>query len=337
MLTLGIETSCDETAAAVTRDGRTVLSNVISSQIKYHKKYGGVVPEIASRKHLQSINFIIDQALKSARCRIKDIDNIAVTTGPGLVGALLIGISTAKSIAYSNRISLVGVNHLEGHIFSNFLGRAELKPPFLALIVSGGHSDLVYMSDYGSYQVLGRTRDDAVGEAYDKVAKIYGLGYPGGPVIDKLAKKGNPELVAFPRVKMKNESLDFSFSGIKTAVVNYMRNNKSGGRSRIKVSDILASFQSAIVDMLLKNTMKAAKMKKAGAIVIGGGVAANSYLRSSFSRAFSDRGIRIYYPEPIFCTDNAAMIACVGYYKAAKKKGVKTSGPIEARANMKIS
>ncbi len=352
MLILGIETSCDDTSAAIVKDGRKVLSNVVSSQDRFHSKYGGVVPEIASRKHLEIVNFVVSDALDSAGCGFSDIDAVAVTQGPGLVGSLLIGIMTAKTIAYVNKIPLLGINHIEGHIFSNLLERSELKPPFLSLVVSGGHSELIWVKDYGKYEVLGRTRDDAAGEVYDKVAKYFGLGYPGGPVIDRLAKNGRPDAVRFPRAKLKDGSLDFSFSGIKTAVINHGRSidaelrnkelkQKKGKFAKIQgldektMADILASFQKTVVDMLMENTLIAARRKQAGTIVIGGGVASNTWLRKKFSEAAESKSIRVFYPGKGFSTDNAAMIACAGYYGLRDgKKGSPMS--LTATANMSV-
>ena len=352
MIILGIETSCDDTAAAVVKDGRTVLSSVTSSQDQFHKKYGGVVPEIASRKHLETINLVIQEALEKAGHVFKEIDAIAVTQGPGLVGSLLIGIMTAKALAYVYKKPLIAVNHLEGHIFSCLLGRKNLKPPFLSLIISGGHSDLVYVRAYGVYEMLGRTRDDAVGETYDKVAKILGLGYPGGPVIDRLARDGNTEAVKFPKAKMKDNSLDFSFSGVKTAVINHIRNtgskNSAGKQSREKAGsllfkhldkktmlDIIASFQKTVVETLLDNTMIAAKKMRAKTVTVCGGVSANSYLRKKFTGAFNAEGTKLYFPEMEYCTDNAAMIACAGYYSPVRKK-LKPISPIAPLANMEL-
>ncbi len=353
MLILGIETSCDDTAASVVREGREMLSGVISSQDRFHRKYGGVVPEIASRRHLETVNLIIDEALECAGCSFDDIDAIAVTQGPGLVGSLLIGIMTAKALAYVYSKPLVAVNHLEGHIFSSLIGRPELEPPFLSLIVSGGHSDLIWVNDYCDYEVMGRTRDDAAGEAFDKVAKYFNLGYPGGPVIDRMAKEGNPEAIIFPRAKMKDNRLDFSFSGIKTAVVNYVRNTSAAGKNRgikqkkgkpevieIKdkklMADILASFQNTVVGMLLDNTLAAAEIKNTKTIVIGGGVAANSCLRRKFREAAEKEGLKLYYPEISLCTDNAAMIACAGYYRIKKRKPGQCLA-LTARANLPVT
>jgi len=321
MLILGIETSCDETAASVVEDGRRILSNVVSSQIDIHRKYGGVVPELASRKHLETINLVVKEALSRARCSFKELDGVAVTNGPGLVAALLIGLATAKAIAYAFELPLVGVNHIEGHIFSNFLEHPDNKfstekliPPFIALVVSGGHSDLVFVKDYGKYELLGRTRDDAVGEAFDKVAKLLSLGYPGGPIIDETARKGDAEAIRFPQARMKDNSLDFSFSGLKTAVVNFVKNHSCPTESR-SIADIAACFQRAAIEALVENTFCAMEEKGMEKLVLGGGVASNSHLRNVFKNRAEEKGIELYFPPPALCTDNAAMVGCVGYYK----------------------
>jgi len=341
MLVLGIETSCDETAASVVEDGRRILSNVVSSQIDIHRKYGGVVPELASRKHLETINFVIEQALSQARCSFRELDSIAITNGPGLVAALLIGLATAKAMAYVFELALIGVNHIEGHIFSNFLDHREnrfltdkLVPPFIALVVSGGHSDLVFVEDYGKYELLGRTRDDAVGESFDKVAKLLHLGYPGGPIIDELARKGDSEAINFPLAHMKDSSLDFSFSGLKTAVVNFVKNQKLPIESRL-VTDIAACFQRAAIEALVEKTFSALQKKRLHRLVLGGGVASNSYLRDTFKNRAEENGIELYYPSPVLCTDNAAMIACVGFYKM--EYGVPSPfESVKAEANLEL-
>jgi len=322
MLVLGIETSCDETSASVVEDGRKILSNVVSSQIDIHKKYGGVVPELASRKHLETVNFVVEQALSVARCSFRELDAIAVTNGPGLVAALMIGLATAKAIAYAFQLPAIGVNHIEGHIFSNFLEHPEnrfsiekLAPPFIALVISGGHSDLVFVKDYGKYELLGRTRDDAVGESFDKVAKLLRLGYPGGPIIDEISQSGDPEAIKFPLAHMKEDSLDFSFSGLKTAVVNFVKNSNIPIESQ-PIADIVACFQRAAVEALAEKTFRAIQEKGMDKVVLGGGVASNSYLRNIFRMRVEKNGIELYYPPRPLCTDNAAMIGCVGYYKA---------------------
>lgn len=318
-LTLGIETSCDETAISVVADGREVLSNVISSQIDIFKKYGGVVPEIASRHHLENINGVLESALREAgetyeALSLDDIDLIGVTMGPGLVGALLMGISTAKALAFAKEKPLVGVHHLMGHISANFLESKELEPPFLALIVSGGHTEIAEVKSYTECEVIGGTRDDAIGEAYDKVARVLGLGYPGGPKIDKLAKEGNPEAIAFKRVFLEKGSYDFSFSGLKTAVLNYINSEKQAGREIMR-ADVAASFQQAAQDVIVTKTMEACEARGEKKLVLAGGVAANSKLRAMLEDECAKRGIRLYCPRPILCTDNAAMIASAAYYK----------------------
>ena len=314
ILILGIETSCDETAAAVVKNGREVLSNVINSQIDIHKQYGGVVPEIASRCHIEAVNVVIDEALEKAGVTFSDIDAIAVTYGPGLVGALLVGVSTAKALAYALKKPLVHVHHIKGHICANYVAHHDLKPPFICLVASGGHSHIVYAEDFMKYEIMGMTRDDAAGEAFDKIARILGLGYPGGPKIDKLAKEGNPNAFEFPRVKMANDSLDFSFSGVKTAVLNYLHKLDQNGETYNK-ADIAASFQDAVTDVLCEHTIEAALMKNSKIIAIAGGVAANSALRAKMTEMAGEKGIKVLYPEPVLCTDNAVMIACAGYYE----------------------
>jgi len=313
-ITLGIETSCDETSIAVTAEGREVLSDIISSQIAVHTKFGGVVPEIASRHHLQNINGVLDQALSEAGVSLADVDLIGVTNGPGLIGAVVIGVATAKALSLAAGIPLVGVNHMHGHVSASYLQYPELEPPFLALIVSGGHTNIVEVTDYNRCTVLGGTRDDAVGEAYDKVARVVGLGYPGGPKVDRAAKDGDPEAVRFKRVYLENGSLDFSFSGLKTQVLNYINRERMAGRE-VNVADLSASFQQAMLDVLVDKTMLAAEQTRADRLVTAGGVAANSRLRKMLAEACGARGIRLYMPEPVLCTDNGAMIAAAAYYK----------------------
>ncbi len=310
---LGIESSCDETAASVVKNGREILSNVINTQIDFHKKYGGVVPEIASRKHIENIDSVIDEALLEANMTFDDIDAIAVTYGPGLVGALLIGVSSAKALSFALNKPLVPVNHIRGHISANFAAHTDLEPPFVCLVASGGHSHIVYVKDYTEFEVLGRTRDDAAGEAFDKIARVLGLGYPGGPLVDKLAKDGDPKAISFPRVRMDKNSLDFSFSGVKTAVINYIHKAEQKGEE-INKADVAASFQDAVTDVLCEHTIEAAIKKKVKTIAIAGGVAANSNLREKMTDLCKKRGISVIYPPPVLCTDNAAMIACAGYY-----------------------
>ena len=314
MLVLGIETSCDETAAAVVEDGKRMLSNVVASQIDIHSRFGGVVPELASRKHIQNIVPVILQALSCAGITLDAVDGIAVTQGPGLVGSLLVGISVAKSLAYTRELPIVGVNHLEGHIYSNFLEHADLEPPFMSLVVSGGHTDLVYVGPgKRQYEKLGQTMDDAAGEAFDKVAKLLELGYPGGPIIDKLSNKGDPKAIPFPRPVLREHFLNFSFSGLKTAVLNYILSEREKGHT-INPADVAASFQAAVVDVLTEKTLRAAEAKKLKVITLAGGVAANSALRRQLTQRCQEQGCELYYPtEAILCTDNAAMIASVGY------------------------
>ncbi|MBS4538092.1 tRNA (adenosine(37)-N6)-threonylcarbamoyltransferase complex transferase subunit TsaD [Clostridium sp. D2Q-11] len=317
IITLAIETSCDETSIGVLKNGREILSNRISSQIELHKKFGGVVPEVASRKHIETIDYILDDALKEANISLNDIDNIAVTYGPGLVGALLVGLSYGKALAYALDKPLVGVNHIEGHINANFIEHPELEPPFVCLIVSGGHSHLVYIKDYGEYEILGRTRDDAAGEAFDKIARAMNLGYPGGPIIDELSKEGNKDAVNFPRVYLEEDSFDFSFSGLKSAVLNYLNNQKQKDLD-IVVEDVAASFQQAVIEVLVNKTLRAANLKNSNIITIAGGVAANEGLRKLMEEKAKGLGIDVKYPSKILCTDNAAMIGCAGYYDYIK-------------------
>lgn len=313
-LTMGIETSCDETAIAILADGRTVLSNVISSQIDIFKNYGGVVPEIASRHHLENINGVLDQSLEEAGVTLDDIDLIGVTHGPGLVGALLMGVSTAKALAFAKDLPLVGVHHLMSHISANFIEYPELEPPFMALITSGGHTEIVKVSEYNKCEILGGTRDDAVGEAYDKVARVLGLGYPGGPKIDKIAKDGNPEAIHFKRVYLEKDSYDFSFSGLKTAVLNYINTEKQAGRE-INRADVAASFQEAVMDVITEKAVDAVKASGMDKLAMAGGVAANSRLREKLGALCEKEGIQLYRPHPALCTDNGAMVACAAYYK----------------------
>ena len=333
VLILAIESSCDETAAAVVRNGRDMLSNVISSQIDLHTIYGGVVPEIASRKHIENINPVISQALDDAGVTLDDITAIAVTYGPGLVGALLVGVAEAKAIAFARNLPLVGVNHMEGHISANFIEHKDLEPPFLCLIVSGGHTELVWMKDYGVFETVGRTRDDAAGEAFDKVARAVGLGYPGGPKIDKEAKKGNPDAIEFPRTHIADAPYDFSFSGLKSAVLNELNHAHMMG-IEIPRADLVASFQKAAVDMLVSRAMLAVKEYHADKLVLAGGVASNSALREALETECAKRGIGLYKPSPILCTDNAAMIGAAGYYEY--QKGVRSGWDLNAIPNMKL-
>lgn len=332
-LILAIESSCDETAAAVVRNGREVLSNVISSQIELHKLYGGVVPEIASRKHIEKINQVIEEALEEAGVTLADVDAVGVTYGPGLVGALLVGVAEAKAIAYAAGKPLIGVHHIEGHISANYIENKELEPPFICLVVSGGHTHLVRVADYGVYEILGRTRDDAAGEAFDKVARAIGLGYPGGPKIDKLAKEGNEKAIAFPKAKVAGSPYDFSFSGLKSAVLNYINSCQMKGEN-INEADIAASFQKAVIDVLVEHAMMAVEDFGSGKLAIAGGVASNSALRAAMEKACDKNGVEFYHPSPIFCTDNAAMIGAAAYYEF--QKGITHGWDLNAVPNLRL-
>ncbi len=330
---LAIESSCDETAAAVVVNGREVRSNVISSQIATHTLYGGVVPEIASRKHIEKIDQVIEEALGEAKMTLDDIDAIGVTYGPGLVGALLVGVAEAKAISYARNIPLIGVHHIEGHISANYIENKELEPPFLCLVVSGGHTHLVKVNDYGKYDILGRTRDDAAGEAFDKVARAIGLGYPGGPKIEKVAKEGNPEAIDFPRGKVADGVYDFSFSGLKSAVLNYL-NGCRMKEIEINQADVAASFQKAVTDVLVEHAMHAIDEYKLDKFAIAGGVASNQTLRQALQEACEKKGVQFYHPSPILCTDNAAMIGAAAYYDflAGKRAGL----DLNAIPNLKL-
>ena len=330
---LAIESSCDETAAAVIKNGRTVCSNVIFSQIELHKLYGGVVPEIASRKHIEKINQVIEEALEQANLGLEDMDAIAVTYGPGLVGALLVGVAQAKAIAYATKKPLVGVHHIEGHIAANYIEHLDLEPPFMCLVVSGGHTHLVKVKDYDQFEIIGKTRDDAAGEAFDKVARAIGLGYPGGPKVDKLAKEGNKDAIAFPRAKVEGNPYDFSFSGLKSAVLNYL-NQCEMKQIEVNKADVAASFQYAVIDVLTTHAIEAVKAAGMDKLAIAGGVASNSSLREHLEAACSKEGIQFYHPSPSFCTDNAAMIGVAGYY--AYQKGVRHGWDLNAVPNLKI-
>lgn len=315
LLTLAIESSCDETSAAVLRGGRTILSNVISTQIPVHQKFGGVVPEIASRKHIVNILPVIDECLKEAEISLFDIDQVAVTYGPGLAGALLVGVSAAKALAFSLDVPLIGVNHLEGHIFANFLSSPELEPPFMALVVSGGHTALVDVRGYNHFHMMGQTRDDAAGEAFDKIARVMGLPYPGGPRIDALAKEGNPLAIDFPQALAEKGNYEFSFSGLKSAVLNYINSEKMKGQELNK-PDIAASFQHAVIEVLVGKAFQALEEAGRDTLVLAGGVAANSSLEARLREEAEKRGVKFLYPSKILCTDNAAMIGCRGYYQS---------------------
>ena len=330
---LAIESSCDETAASVVKNGREVLSNVISSQIELHKLYGGVVPEIASRKHIEKINQVIEEALHVAGVTLDDIDAVGVTYGPGLVGALLVGVAEAKAIAYAKNLPLVGVHHIEGHISANYIENPELEPPFICLVVSGGHTHLVCVKDYGEYEIIGRTRDDAAGEAFDKVARAIGLGYPGGPKIDQLSKEGNPDAIVFPKAHISDAPYDFSFSGVKSAVLNYINGCQMKGET-YNNADIAASFQKAVTDVLVENAMRAVDEYGLKKFAIAGGVASNSTLRKAMKEACEEKQIEFYYPSPIFCTDNAAMIGVAAYYDY--RKGIRHGWDLNAVPNLKL-
>lgn len=330
---LAIESSCDETAAAIVADGKYVKSNVIYSQIELHKLYGGVVPEIASRKHVEKINQVIQGAIDEAEVCWEDIDAIAVTYGPGLVGPLLVGVSAAKALAYAKNKPLVGVNHIEGHIAANYIENEKLKPPFMCMVASGGHSHLVYVKDYNKFEIVGRTRDDAAGEAFDKVARAIGLGYPGGPKIDKLAKEGNPSAIDFPRAFMADAPYDFSFSGLKSAVLNYL-NGCEMKKTEINKADVAASFQQSVIDVITDNSVRAAKDYGCVKLALAGGVASNTSLRQSMIDRCKKEEIEFYYPSPVYCTDNAAMIGVAGYheYVAGTRHGL----DLNAVPNLKI-
>ncbi len=333
VLILAIESSCDETAASVVKNGRVVLSNIISSQIDLHTLYGGVVPEIASRKHMEQVNQVTQQALKDAGVALEDITAVAVTYGPGLVGALLVGVAFAKSLAFAADKPLVGVHHIEGHISANYIENPDLEPPFTCLVVSGGHTNIVLVEDYGVYKIIGRTRDDAAGEAFDKVARAVGLGYPGGPKIDKLAKEGNKDAIVFPRAKVDGSPYDFSFSGIKSAVLNYI-NHSEMKNEEINRADLVASFQNAVVDALVSRAIMAAKEYGCKKLAVAGGVAANSALRAALESECKKNNITFYHPSPIFCTDNAAMIGSAGYYEYMA--GVRAGWDLNAVPNLKL-
>lgn len=330
---LAIESSCDETSAAVVVNGREVLSNVIASQISTHEKYGGVVPEVASRMHIEAVSGVVEEALLEANITLDKIDAIGVTYGPGLVGALLVGLQFAKGLAFSSKKPLVGVNHIEGHICANYIQHKDLKPPFVSLVVSGGHTFIVHVKDYGKYEVIGQTRDDAAGEAYDKVARALGLGYPGGPKIDKLAKEGNPKAIVFPKANFHEETLDFSFSGVKSAVLNYLNKCKMQN-IEVNKADVAASFQQAVVDVLKDNVLLTCKKKNVKTIAIAGGVASNSTLRETLTNAASKRGIEVLFPAPILCTDNAAMIGSAAYFNFINGKISDLN--LNAKPNLKL-
>lgn len=326
-ITLGIESSCDETAASIVADGRELLSNVISSQIDIHTEFGGVVPEIASRKHLENVNWVIEKAIADAGCTTDDIDLIGVTYGPGLVGALLIGVAAAKAMAFACDIPLVGVNHMHGHVAANYLEHPDLEPPFMGLVVSGGHTNIIFVEEYNSCRKLGSTRDDAAGEAFDKVARVIGLGYPGGPKVDRAAKEGNRAAIAFKRVYLEQGSYDFSFSGLKTQALNYLNTERQAGRE-INVNDVAASFQEAVVEVIVDKAIAAALEYDQKRIVMAGGVASNSRLRELISERAAEHDIEVLRPSPVLCTDNGAMIASAAYY--AYKNGERSGFDLDA-------
>lgn len=333
VLILSIESSCDETAAAVVENGRNVLSNVISTQIEIHKEFGGVVPEVASRKHIENISDVVEEALKKANVTSEQIDAVAVTYGPGLVGALLVGVNFAKGLAFAWQKPLIGVNHIEGHISANYIEDKNLEPPFICMVASGGHSHLVYVKDYGKYEILGVTRDDAAGEAFDKIARAIGLGYPGGPLVDKTAKMGNKDAIKFPRVIIDEETLDFSFSGLKSAVLNYIHNSEQKNE-KVIIEDVAASFQEAVVEVLAMKTMKAAKKKDCNTVALAGGVASNSRLREILQEQCLAAGYKFTKPSPVLCTDNAAMIGAAAYYKYLNKQFADSS--LNALPNLEL-
>ena len=330
---LGIESSCDETAAAVVRNGREVLSNVISSQIDIHTQFGGVVPEIASRKHVEAVSYVTAQALKEAGLSLEEVDAIGVTCGPGLVGALLVGVSFAKALAFATDKPLIGVHHIEGHICSNYIEYPELEPPFVCLVASGGHSHLALVKDYGVYDILGQTRDDAAGEAFDKVARVLGLGYPGGPAIDRAAKEGNPKAFDFPRAKIPDAPYDFSFSGLKSTVLNVVNQAKMREET-LSAPDLAASFQQAVVDVLTEHTMAAVRDTGVKKVAIAGGVASNTRLRESLEDACRAEGCDFFRPAPVLCTDNAAMIAGAAFFEL--QRGITHDMSLNAQPNLPL-
>lgn len=330
---LAVETSCDETAAAVLADGNELLADVVSSQIEIHQRFGGVVPEIASRHHLEQVNRLIDLAILEAGIAFSDLSAVVVTYGPGLVGALLVGVSTAKALAYSLDLPLIGVNHIEGHIYANWLVHKQLEFPLVCLIVSGGHTALVLMRGHGKYELLGQTQDDAVGEAYDKVARAMGLGYPGGPLVDQLSRGGNPESLHLPRAWLDKDSFSFSFSGLKTAVLNHLNHAAQKGEE-INKKDLAAAFQSSVIEVLVEKTVRAARKNNVASVLLAGGVAANSLLRAELQKRCGDEGLQLFYPPLEYCTDNAAMIASAGYYRFMQ--GERAGWNLNAVPNLKL-
>ncbi len=330
---LAIETSCDETAAAVVKNGLDVLSNVVASQVDWHREYGGVVPEIASRKHLEFINPVIEKSLTRADIGFRQIDAVAATYGPGLVGGLLVGLSAAKALAYAMNKPFIGVNHIAGHIYANFISNIEIETPVICLTISGGHTDLLYFEELGTYEILGRTRDDAAGEAFDKIARFLELGYPGGPAIEKKAREGNSKAIDFPRAFLNVDTYDFSFSGLKTAVINYVHNQHQRN-NEINIADVAASFQQAVIDMLITKIIKAIENYSVKTVILSGGVAANGALRRQLETQLEDYKLPLYYPELSLCTDNAAMIGSVAYFKFQKNNF--SSLGLNAEPNLKL-
>ena len=336
MLVLGLETSCDETAAAVLKDGDTLLSNVINDQIGIHSKYGGIVPELAGRSHIERVHRVIEEAVEIAGVQLKDVDLIAATIGPGLIGSLLVGLNTAKGLSYGLKKPMVGVNHLEGHLLAIFLQK-KIPFPFIALIVSGGHTDLYRVADFGKYKLMGRTRDDAAGESFDKVGKMLGFPYPGGPVIERMARKGNAKAHVFPRAYLEKGSLDFSFSGLKTSVRTFLKHREQDPSIKVSDEDVSACFQSAVIDVLVDKLISACQKENILRIVVAGGVASNGALREAVSKEGQIYGFETAFPDPIFCTDNAAMIACAGYYKYLQNENLSTDlKALGAKANLSI-
>ncbi|MFP4015766.1 MAG: tRNA (adenosine(37)-N6)-threonylcarbamoyltransferase complex transferase subunit TsaD [Halanaerobiales bacterium] len=333
IIILAIETSCDETSAAVIKNGLNVLSNIVASQIDLHRKYGGVVPEIASRKHLELINPVIEEALSEAGIGFDVLDAVAATYGPGLVGGLLVGLSAAKSLAYTLQIPFIGVNHIAGHIYANFISNKDIEPPVVCLTISGGHTDLLYFEELGSYEILGRTKDDAAGEAFDKTARVLGIGYPGGPAIEKISKEGNSEAVDFPRPFINDPNYDFSFSGLKTAVINYLHRKKQRGEE-INKADVAASFQQAVIDIMIAKIIRAVENHQVKSVILSGGVAANKTLGNQLAEALQEYNLPLYTPDLKLCTDNAAMIGSVAYYQYLKRNF--SSLTLNARANLKL-
>lgn len=333
ILILAIETSCDETAASVVKNGLEVLSNIVASQIQLHKKYGGVVPEIASRKHLELINPVIEEALDKAGISFKDLDAVAATYGPGLVGGLLVGLSVAKALAFSLEIPFIGINHIAGHIYANFISNKEIEAPVVCLTISGGHTDLLYFEELGNYQILGRTKDDAAGEAFDKTARVLGIGYPGGPAIEKISKIGDLAAIDFPRPFINDDTYDFSFSGLKTAVINYLNTKKQRGEV-VNTADVAASFQQAVIDVMIAKIIRAVENHQVNSVILSGGVSANKTLRNQLEKKLKEYNLPLYTPDLELCTDNAAMVGSVAYFQYIK--GEFSPLTLNAKANLKL-